>query len=57
MIICQLLQAELNQWKNPVESLTRVAYRMATEFPHDEASKIRTAADRMNQRFAELSVR
>ncbi|RWS09644.1 dystrophin: isoform B-like isoform X3, partial [Dinothrombium tinctorium] len=52
----KLLQTELNQWKSTVESLTLTAYRMAPEYPPEEASRIRNVADRINQRFAELSV-
>ncbi|RWS04028.1 Dystrophin:-like isoforms A/C/F/G/H [Dinothrombium tinctorium] len=47
----KLLQTELNQWKSTVESLTLTAYRMAPEYPPEEASRIRNVADRINQRI------
>ncbi|XP_035225525.1 dystrophin-like [Stegodyphus dumicola] len=52
----KVLQAEVSQWKSAVEGVTRTAHKIAADCPHDDANRLRTIADRINQRYTELAI-
>ncbi|GFY61164.1 hypothetical protein TNIN_448301 [Trichonephila inaurata madagascariensis] len=52
----KILQAEVAQWKGSVEGVTRTAHKIAADCPHDDANRLRSIADRINQRYTELAI-
>lgn len=52
----RLLQVEVGQWKAAIDSVARMAHKIAADCPHDDASRLRAIADRINQRYTELSI-
>ncbi|XP_067142933.1 dystrophin isoform X3 [Centruroides vittatus] len=52
----RLLQVEIGQWKAAIDSVARMAHKIAADCPHDDASRLRAIADRVNQRYTELSI-
>ncbi|GFS73950.1 hypothetical protein NPIL_167371 [Nephila pilipes] len=56
LISLTILQAEVAQWKGSVEGVTRTAHKIAADCPHDDANRLRSIADRINQRYTELAI-
>uniref|UniRef100_A0A1W7RAQ1 Protein detached n=1 Tax=Hadrurus spadix TaxID=141984 RepID=A0A1W7RAQ1_9SCOR len=52
----KLLQVEVGQWKAAIDSVARMAHKIAADCPHDDATRLRAIADRINQRHTELSI-
>ncbi|XP_076373889.1 LOW QUALITY PROTEIN: dystrophin-like [Tachypleus tridentatus] len=50
----RLLRHEVHQWRSTIESLNRHAQKLTTDYPRDDSSKARLAADQAYQRYTKL---